>query len=92
MDNKPFGYWCKFADGSEEFRKTLPINPDFEDMASTSIPLYAGYLQEEPVAVVRWQSICGINPPMIHVNTLIPPEDLYDGMKLYARLEKKECP
>lgn len=35
-----FGYWCKFADGSEEFRRSLPADPDCEDMASSYIPLY----------------------------------------------------
>lgn len=38
---EPFGYWSKFADGSVVFSHRLPTNPDYEDMPSKSIPLYA---------------------------------------------------
>lgn len=48
---EPFGYWSKFADGSEVFIHRLPTNPDYEDMPSKSIPLYTHQVaKQEPLS------------------------------------------
>lgn len=80
----------RLADRIERANADIPLFIDPSAAKAIRAALVSQSLQE--VAEVRWASICGTNPPFISVSSLIPPDDLYDGMKLYARLEKKECP
>lgn len=50
---EPFGYWCKFQDGSEDFLRTLPKHPDHGDVPTHAMPLYTEATLREAIKGAR---------------------------------------
>ena len=77
----------RLADRIERANADIPLFIDPSAAKAIRAALAPQALQE--VAEVRWASICGTNPPFISVSSLIPPDDLYDGMKLYGKPKER---